>query len=69
MIWTACLVLAKHGDYSDLPALLAHPGGTVRHAERYLDQRLAAYGAGTAHISEMRQRFAQWREQLAANLP
>ncbi|TWH65347.1 nucleotidyltransferase AbiEii toxin of type IV toxin-antitoxin system [Micromonospora olivasterospora] len=37
--------------------------------ERYPDRRFAAYGAHPAHISEMRKRFAQWREELTANLP
>jgi hypothetical protein len=32
--------------------------------ERYPDRRFAAYGADPAHIATMRQRFAQWREQL-----
>lgn len=37
--------------------------------ERYPDRRLAAYGADAAHISAMRERFAQWRDQLLADKP
>lgn len=37
--------------------------------ERYPDRRFAAYNADPAHICEMRKRFAQWREELTANLP
>ncbi|MGC4878098.1 hypothetical protein ACLQ26_17800 [Micromonospora sp. DT43] len=37
--------------------------------ERYPDRRFAAYGAASAHIQEMRERFAQWREELTADLP
>lgn len=37
--------------------------------ERYPDRRFAAYGADPAHIGEMRKRFAQWRDELTANLP
>jgi hypothetical protein len=37
--------------------------------ERYPDRRFAAYGAAPAHIAGMRKRFAQWREELAADLP
>ena len=32
--------------------------------QRYPDRRFAAYGADPAHISAMRERFAQWREVL-----
>ncbi|MBY8870807.1 nucleotidyl transferase AbiEii/AbiGii toxin family protein [Micromonospora sp. PLK6-60] len=37
--------------------------------ERYPDRRFAAYGAAPAQISEMRKRFAQWRDELVADLP
>ncbi|MFE9657786.1 nucleotidyl transferase AbiEii/AbiGii toxin family protein [Micromonospora sp. NPDC006431] len=37
--------------------------------ERYPDRRFAAYGADPTHIGEMRKRFAQWRDELTANLP
>ncbi|MEN3612706.1 nucleotidyl transferase AbiEii/AbiGii toxin family protein [Plantactinospora sp. ZYX-F-223] len=36
--------------------------------ERYPDRRFAAYGADSAHIHGMRERFAQWREELIAYL-
>jgi len=35
--------------------------------ERYPDRRLAAYGADPARISALRERFAQWHEQLLAD--
>lgn len=31
---------------------------------RYPDRRFTAYGADATQIADMRQRFAQWREQL-----
>lgn len=35
--------------------------------QRYPDRRFAAYGADPAHIAGMRERFAQWREELLAD--
>jgi hypothetical protein len=35
--------------------------------ERYPDRRFAAYGAGSARITAVRERFAQWRKQLLAD--
>jgi hypothetical protein len=35
--------------------------------ERYPDRRFAAYGTDPAHITAMRKRFAQWREELLAD--
>lgn len=35
---------------------------------RYPDRRFAAYGVDPARIAAMRERFAQWREQLLADL-
>jgi len=35
--------------------------------QRYPDRRFAAYGADPAHIAAMRERFAQWREELLAD--
>ena len=37
--------------------------------QRYPDRRFAAYGATNDHITAMRQRFSQWREQLLADQP
>lgn len=34
--------------------------------QRYPDRRFAAYGSDPAHIAAMRERYAQWREQLLA---
>jgi hypothetical protein len=35
--------------------------------ERYPDRRFAAYGVDPAHIAALRERFAQWREELRAD--
>jgi hypothetical protein len=35
--------------------------------ERYPDRRFAAYDAGPAQIASMRERFAQWREEIVAD--
>lgn len=32
--------------------------------QRYPDRRFAAYGATPEHIAAMRERFAQWRQEL-----
>jgi len=37
--------------------------------QRYPDRRFAAYGATNDHITAMRQRFSQWRDQLLADQP
>jgi hypothetical protein len=34
--------------------------------ERYPDRRFDAYGTDPAHVTAMRKRFAQWREELLA---
>ncbi|WP_406045814.1 nucleotidyl transferase AbiEii/AbiGii toxin family protein [Micromonospora sp. NBC_00898] len=57
--------LAEQSDAGFDRRILADLFGML---ERYPDRRFAAYGAGPAHISEMRKRFAQWREELIANL-
>ena len=35
--------------------------------ERYPDRRFVAYGADPGHIAALRERFAQWREELLAS--
>jgi hypothetical protein len=58
------LELAEQADagfdrrvFADLLAML----------ERYPDRRFGAYGATPEHITAMRERFAQWRDQLLAD--
>ncbi|SCG71010.1 nucleotidyl transferase AbiEii/AbiGii toxin family protein [Micromonospora halophytica] len=58
--------LAEQSDAGFDRRILADLFGML---ERYPDRRFAAYGAHPAHISEMRKRFAQWREELSADLP
>lgn len=58
--------LAEQSDAGFDRRILADLFGML---ERYPDRRFAAYGASPAHISEMRKRFAQWREELTASLP
>jgi hypothetical protein len=58
------LELAEQADAGFDRRILAALFGVL---ERYPDRRFAAYGANPVHIKAMRERFAQWREQLLAN--
>jgi Nucleotidyl transferase AbiEii toxin, Type IV TA system len=61
---TRLLELAEHADAGFDRRILADLFGML---ERYPDRRFAAYSADPAHIAAMRERFAQWREQLLAD--
>jgi hypothetical protein len=61
---TRLLELAEQADAGFDRRILADLFGML---ERYPDRRFAAYSAGPAHIAAMRERFAQWREQLLAD--
>lgn len=56
--------LAEQSDTGFNRRVLADLFGML---QRYPDRRFAAYGADPAHVSEMRKRFTQWREELTAN--
>lgn len=61
---TRLLELAEQADAGFDRRILAD---LFRMLERYPDRRFAAYGADPTHIAALRERFAQWREQLVAD--
>jgi hypothetical protein len=62
---SSCFELAEQADVGFDRRVLAD---LLAMLERYPDRRFAAYGVDPARIAAMRERFAQWREQLLADL-